>query len=219
MTVLVACPYRNDPTYIQQFLEAMQAQTCKDFEVVICDDYSTDGSLEILKQYELKYPWLEVQQNHCNLGIGRTLNSIIEPRLEKYDYFTYFGVDDKAYPNYIEMHLKFIRGYNASFSGFRHVGTINDGLITIPRANLRHHYMFGVSYMFDRDVFALGGPYTQAPAEDYMFWIKASIPGILKFKFFDSVLQDYRWRDGAVSSTPPDISRHIQLMNKYLRSY
>ena len=41
---------------LEYCLESLVNQTINDYEIIAVDDCSTDNSLEILKQYEIKYP-------------------------------------------------------------------------------------------------------------------------------------------------------------------
>ena len=45
----------------------------KRFEMVIVDNYSTDGTYEILKEYQKKYPNITVIQKKCTRGKGRAI--------------------------------------------------------------------------------------------------------------------------------------------------
>ena len=55
--VSISCITYNHAPYIRQCLDGfLMQQTNFDFEVLIHDDCSTDGTTEIIKEYELMYP-------------------------------------------------------------------------------------------------------------------------------------------------------------------
>ena len=55
--VSISCITFNHAPYIRQCLDGfMMQQTNFAFEVLIHDDASTDGTTEIIKEYEAKYP-------------------------------------------------------------------------------------------------------------------------------------------------------------------
>ncbi|MEZ4802524.1 MAG: glycosyltransferase family 2 protein [Gelidibacter sp.] len=53
--VSIILPNYNHAPYLQERLDSIFNQTYQDFEIIILDDHSTDGSLEILKKYQ-KHP-------------------------------------------------------------------------------------------------------------------------------------------------------------------
>ena len=57
--------------YIRQAIDAVLAQkTHYSFEIVISDDHSEDGTVDILREYEAGYPdIIRINVNETNLGI------------------------------------------------------------------------------------------------------------------------------------------------------
>ena len=55
-------------------LDSMQAQTCKDFEIVLADNGSSDGSLEMVRK---KYPKVRIVDNGANLGFADGNNKAV----------------------------------------------------------------------------------------------------------------------------------------------
>lgn len=56
MKISVALCTYNGEKYIKEQLDSILSQTMAVNEIVICDDRSTDATMDILKQYENKYP-------------------------------------------------------------------------------------------------------------------------------------------------------------------
>ena len=57
------CTY-NGELFIQEQLDSILNQTLAINEIVVCDDGSTDNTIEILKHYELKNPGIfKIHQN------------------------------------------------------------------------------------------------------------------------------------------------------------
>ncbi len=54
--------YNVEP-YLRESLDSLAAQTLKDIEVIGVDDGSTDGCLQILKEYAAKYPNFRTSPN------------------------------------------------------------------------------------------------------------------------------------------------------------
>lgn len=59
--VSVCIPTYNRKDYLKETLQSVFAQTYKDYEVVIVDDGSTDGTEEMIKtaDYKVRYYWQE----------------------------------------------------------------------------------------------------------------------------------------------------------------
>ncbi|MFP3832289.1 glycosyltransferase [Chryseobacterium sp. SIMBA_028] len=69
MTSSVALCTYNGGTYIAEQLESILSQTKPVYEIIICDDGSTDDTLKILSDYNDRYPNLiKVHLNPENLG-------------------------------------------------------------------------------------------------------------------------------------------------------
>jgi len=95
-TVSICIPTYNRKGYLKETLDSVFAQTYKDYEVVIVDDGSTDGTGEMIKSagYDVRYYW------HENRGEAATCNKLIE--LAKGQYISFIHSDDLLTPDAIE---------------------------------------------------------------------------------------------------------------------
>jgi glycosyltransferase involved in cell wall biosynthesis len=72
MKISIIIPAYNEKKVLENCIESLGAQTYKDFEIVVVDDGSTDGTLEILKN--LKKSLLNfkfIKQGHLGAGAAR----------------------------------------------------------------------------------------------------------------------------------------------------
>ena len=69
--ISIIVPVYNGAETVERTLETLLAQTYKNKEIIVIDDYSTDASREILVQYDGK---LRLYFNEQNLGLARNYN-------------------------------------------------------------------------------------------------------------------------------------------------
>ncbi|RJX43374.1 hypothetical protein DM826_07135 [Halonotius aquaticus] len=78
MDVSVALCTFNGAQYLSPQLETILSQTRRPDEIVVCDDGSTDTTLEILDTYADRYPNLfEIIHNERNLGVTKNFQQAI----------------------------------------------------------------------------------------------------------------------------------------------
>jgi glycosyltransferase involved in cell wall biosynthesis/GT2 family glycosyltransferase len=94
--VSVCIPTYNREKLLKQTLDSVFAQTYKNFEVVIVDDGSTDGTKQMLENsgYNVRYYW---QQNS---GDGAARNKLIS--LAQGKYISFLDSDDLLFPDSLE---------------------------------------------------------------------------------------------------------------------
>lgn len=74
----------NYGNYISKAIESALNQTFTDFELIVIDDGSTDGSREIIKRYAGQDSRIKYVFHRSNMGITNTLNEGIEIASGKY---------------------------------------------------------------------------------------------------------------------------------------
>ncbi len=94
--VSICLPTYNRKEYLKETLDSILAQTYKNYEIVIVDDGSTDGTAEMINNldYPTTYHWQE------NAGDAAARNKLIE--LAKGDYISFIDSDDLLVPDAIE---------------------------------------------------------------------------------------------------------------------
>jgi glycosyltransferase involved in cell wall biosynthesis len=68
----------NGKKYIKEQLDSILAQSIHDFELIICDDCSTDSTLSILQEYAQKDKRIKIYRNEKNLGFLRNIEKTIK---------------------------------------------------------------------------------------------------------------------------------------------
>ncbi len=103
--VSVILPVFNAGGYLDSAVKSILNQSFCDFELILLDDGSTDGSLERLKLFALNDSRCKVH-TWPNRGLVGTLNEGI--RLSKGEIIFRMDADDLAQPNRIEKQLKYL---------------------------------------------------------------------------------------------------------------
>lgn len=101
----------NHARFLPACLDSILAQTCRDFEIVVVDDGSSDGSHDILMDYrnrfadKFRYLW---HPDHGNRGISASCNLAISNSRGR--YLAWIGSDDVWYPDTLERQAAHLDG-------------------------------------------------------------------------------------------------------------
>lgn len=91
-------PVRNGMGHIGKLIDSIFAQTLQDFEIIISDNDSTDGTKKYLKQLSSQDPRIRCIFNAENIGILENDNQVF--RYSRGKYFKWNGVDDWLEPDF-----------------------------------------------------------------------------------------------------------------------
>ncbi|AMC01372.1 Chondroitin polymerase [Aerococcus viridans] len=101
----------NCENTITEALDSLWNQTFQDFEVVICDDGSTDNTLEILKKIEKSNSHkVKLLFNEKNQGLNYTLNKCL--KAAQGELIARMDADDISFPNRFETQLLFLQNHS-----------------------------------------------------------------------------------------------------------
>jgi glycosyltransferase involved in cell wall biosynthesis len=107
-TVSVLMPVRNARRYLGKAVESVLGQTCGDFEFLIIDDGSTDGSLEILKRYAARDARIRLT-SRPNKGLAATLNELIDQA--RGEFIARMDADDVSLPERFQHQVDYLRAH------------------------------------------------------------------------------------------------------------
>lgn len=133
MKITVGIPCYNQGEYLAQAIDSVLAQTDKPCEILVCNDGSTDNSLEVAKSYENK--GVKVI-NQVNKGLSSARNSLIMNMMG--DYFMPLDADDMMLENCIERVTQVIEETDADVvaPSFRTFGKDNYQVTLMPNPTL-----------------------------------------------------------------------------------
>jgi glycosyltransferase involved in cell wall biosynthesis len=96
--VSICVPTYNGARWLPEAIESALAQTHEDFELLVCDNQSTDDTQQILAGYS--DPRLRVVLNERQLGLGGNHNRCVE--LARGAYIKFLHADDMLAPTCLE---------------------------------------------------------------------------------------------------------------------
>ena len=96
----------NDEKYIAKAIDSILTQSFSNFELIICDDYSTDRSSNIIEKYVKQDNRIVFFKNEKNLGLATSLNRCIERAKGK--YIARMDSDDISLPNRFEVEYNYL---------------------------------------------------------------------------------------------------------------
>src|SRR5436853_1090902 len=96
----IAVPVYNGQRFLSRTLDAMLAQTFRDFELIITDNGSTDATEQICREYAQPDARIWYERSGKNLGVVQNFNRGIA--LARGEYFHWQAADDQADPTLLE---------------------------------------------------------------------------------------------------------------------
>lgn len=211
--ISVLMPVYNGSEYLQESIDSILHQTYTDFEFIIIDDASTDGTWEILKLNSQRDDRIRLLQNSENLGLIKTLNKGIDAALGK--YIARQDADDISMLNRFEREIDILESQPDCVMVSSDIQVVQNSskkvIETLKRSCkpeivawylLFYNHVGGHSQvMYRRDsVLALGG-YSEAQPhiEDYELWCRFS-EAEQKIVILPEVLLTYRRHEHSVSA-------------------
>jgi glycosyltransferase involved in cell wall biosynthesis len=98
--VSIGLPVFNGERWLAESVDSLLSQTFSDFELIICDNASTDSTEEIGRRYAQQDPRVRYMRNVSNIGGMRNANLTFE--LARGEYFRWAASDDRAAPTLLE---------------------------------------------------------------------------------------------------------------------
>ncbi|MBQ2379419.1 MAG: glycosyltransferase family 2 protein, partial [Akkermansia sp.] len=126
VAVSIIIPIYNAEKYLHRCLKSVMRQTLRNIEVICTNDGSTDNSLNILNEWEKKYPNLKII-NQPNAGSAAARNSAI--RIARGEYIGFVDADDEVSKDYFELL------YNAAISEGADISATSKLIICHPNGS------------------------------------------------------------------------------------
>lgn len=224
----VIIPTYNRAHQIRKVLDTLVDQTFKHFEVLVCDDGSTDGTGEIVKKYadllNLRYIWNENWGGPArprNIGIKESIGQ----------WICFLDSDDWWYPTKLAECFEYTHDYdviyhsldvidNNKFGGKKVGRFLGDDVL--KDLILNGNGIANSSVSVKKSIIEKIGPISESKdliaVEDYDYWLKIAAY-TAKFKFIQKSLGAYLWETETNISqiSKKRIYKEIYIFNKYIK--
>ncbi len=108
MKASVVVPVYNMEKYVGDCIRSVLAQTCADFEIIVVDDCSTDGTVEVVRSFlDARVRLIQRKQNG---GVTKAVNDGF--RVARGEYFCPLGADDVLEPWMIEKQSAYLDAHH-----------------------------------------------------------------------------------------------------------
>ena len=132
--VSIITPSYNCARFIGSTIESIQAQTYRNWELLVIDDCSDDRSVEVVKRYAAADPRIRLFSLPVNSGAGVARNNSIEKAQGR--FIAFCDSDDRWYPEKLEKQLAFMREKDCGLSYTSYDVCDEDG-VTVGRVKCR----------------------------------------------------------------------------------
>lgn len=113
--VSVIMPIYNAEKYVEEAIESILNQTMSDFELILIDDGSVDGTRKIVEDYSIKEGRIRPVYNETNIGLVDSLNKGIE--LASGRYIARMDGDDISTSDRFENQIRFLENNSLDIVG------------------------------------------------------------------------------------------------------
>jgi len=219
----------NKEKHIAKTLESLLAQTFTDFEIIIVNDGSTDGSEAIIKSFDDKRIHYFTQENQ---GAAAGRNAAISKA--KAPYIALLDADDYWYPHYLEEQNRLIENYpdESVFATAQELVKNNktypqpyslpidfgsDGVVNYFEASNRASILHSSSTVLKKEVFDQVGKYNPSikSGQDTDLYIRIGLkyPIVFSRKICSSyfILENSLFRSSASLAEKADFSEYEYL--------
>ena len=196
----------NHRPFISKALESVLMQRVSfDYEIVVGDDCSTDGTVDVLREYAQKCPVLHVVMRDRNIGPARNFTDIL--RRLRGEYVAYLEGDDYwTDPDKLQLQVDYLDGHRGCALVHHRVDKVlwpDDRIVgswppsryrrerPSPEDLSRLNYIQTCALMFRRDLLPrLDDAYEQLTIGDWPLCVMLSQRGWIGF--IDRVMAHYR---------------------------
>ena len=218
--ISVIIPVLNRDFAIKRAVESVLNQSFQDFECIVVNDGSTDGTLDVLSEFSDKITVVSTE----NRGVSAARN--LGVRLSRGEYVAFLDSDDEWKPKKLEKQYNYMKNQGVRISQTEEIWVRNGKIVNKP---LRYRKQIGYifyqslelcavtpsSVLVEKKLFCEYGGFNEnfPVCEDYDLWLRMSVKE--KFGLVDEpLIVKYGGNSDQLSNTPAmDKYRIISIFN------
>lgn len=211
--VSIITPLYNAKSFFNETFNSVVNQTYTDFEWIIVDDCSSDGSYEYVLELAKKETRIKLFKLESNKGTGGARNFGLKAASGR--YITFLDSDDLLDPNYLEEQVCFIKKNGPIISsGYRRMANNSITDFYVPevvdyKSLLKTCALSCLTTMYDKQVIGdVFFPENMHKAEDYPFWLNILKKGYAA-RGNHKILASYRILGNSRSRNKFSLIKHI----------
>ena len=192
---------RNGEKTLLESIESILNQSISNLELIICDDASTDNTLELLKQAQQKDSRIVIIHNETNLGLSRSLNKCLKQSTG--EYIARMDDDDYSFENRFEKQIEVLEKHPEyafvgtgciCFNGIEEGDMRNFPEIPNTKNLIKGSPYLHPSVMFRREAIMSVGGYSEKPyairrAQDYELFMRMASQNLCGYNMQEPLIR------------------------------
>ena len=224
--ISVLMPVYNGDQFLDKSIKSVLNQTFKNFEYIIINDGSTDGSLKIIESY--RDSRIKIINYSKNRGITFALNNGLN--VAKGDYIARQDQDDISYPDRFMLQIEYLENNDVDLidTNFIFIDENDNYLQDYEKRNfspdetLSHLFFYEMvhaSIMCKRSLFTKYNiQYRKRPTEDYDLFIRLAKAGMRAGRLDKKLIKQRKHSNSMCGSDWDNIKKDIDIMrNQFVR--
>ena len=144
--ISIAMTSFNGEKYIEAQLKSFKTQTLLPDEVIICDDFSNDNTIEIVNRFKEDSPFkVLLSQNKEGLGIAKNFSKALD--LCRGDYIFLSDQDDVWFPKKLESIINLSRKHKNKFVFYNNTEYCNSDLKPTGKFKIEQLEKYGLEFV------------------------------------------------------------------------
>lgn len=213
--VSIIIPVYNSEMFIEKCIDSVLEQSFNEYEIILINDGSKDGSKQILDEYKERYPEKIVVIHQENMGVSKTRNNAI--KMAKGRYIMFIDNDDYIDKDYVEVFVKEIeeQDFDVVLGGYRRPNE-NGKIIKelkLPQEEWAKFMIFAPWAKIYKREYLIKNNIEFLPiniGEDVYFNLQAMLIS-KKIKIIDYIGYNWYFNTGSVSNTTQKNIKNLQV--------